>query len=265
MKRLASILAAFLLLTALVLPAAAANAPERCVYDMEGLLSNEEYWVLEDYAQKISEQRQCAVYFLMVDDFRNYGDGEIFDAARQFFLDSGFGMGENRDGVMLMLSMAERDYCLLAHGFGDTALTDYGKDYISENFLDNFADNDWYGGCMDYLTYTDSLLGMAREGKIYDVGSWVTSGGMWVCSLVAAMLIALIVCSIQRLLMKKKVRIQSGAAGYLEGDVKITRNRDVFTHSTEIRQKIETEKNSSGSSGGHSHSSDGFSGKSGKF
>ena len=63
--------------------------------------------------------------------------------------------------------------------------------------------------------------------------------------------------------MKKNVRQQSCATGYLEGNIEITRNRDVFTHSTEIRQKIETEK--SASSGGHTHTSDGFSGKSGKF
>lgn len=260
MKRLACILTAFLLLTALILPAAAAA---RCVYDTAGLLSADDCAALEQTAQRISRERQCAVYFVSVENFRDYGDGDIFDVARRIFLDNDFGMGENRDGVLLILSMADRDYCLLAHGFGDTALTDYGKDYISEEFLDNFADNDWYGGCLDYLTHTDELLGMARAGKIFDVGSWVTSGGMWVCSLVAAMLLALIVCGIQRALMKKNVRQQSCATGYLEGSIEITRNRDVFTHSTEIRQKIETEK--SASSGGHTHSSDGFSGKSGKF
>ena len=264
MKRLASILTAFLLLTALVLPAAAA-APDRCIYDTAQLLPDDVCAVFEETAQRISRERQCAVYFVSVENFRDYGEGDIYDVARRIFLDNKFGMGDNRDGVLLILSMADRDYCLLAHGFGDTALTDYGKDYISENFLDNFADNDWSGGIEDYLLYTDDLLAQAREGNIYDVGSWVTSGGMWVCSLVAAMLIALIVCAVQRGLMKKKVRMQSGAEGYLEGSIKITRNRDVFTHSTEIRQKIETEKTSSGSSGGHSHSSDGFSGKSGKF
>ena len=263
MKRLFTLLAAVLLLALLVLPASAAQTPEYCVFDLEELLIDEEYWTLEDYAQEISEQRQCAVYFLTVDDFRNYGDGVIFDVARQIFLDSDFGMGENRDGVLLMLSMADRDYCLLAHGFGDTALTDYGKDYISEKFLDNFADNDWYGGCMAYLQYTDELLAQAREGNIYDRGSWITGGVLWLWSLVLGAAVSAVVCLIQRGMMRKKVRLQTDAAGYLEGGtVKITRRRDVFSHTTEVRHKIETDK---GSSGGYSHSSDGFSGKSGKF
>ena len=266
MKRLISILTVILLLTLFIVPVSAAEEPECCIYDLAGLLTDEEYWVLEDYAQEISEVQQCAVYFLTVDDYRDYGDGVIFDVARQIFLVNELGMGEDQDGVLLILSMAERDNCLLAHGFGDTALTDYGKDYISEEFLDNFADNDWYGGCMDYLTYTDELLAMARDGVVFDRGSWITSGHLWIFSLILAAVLSAVVCLIQRGLMKKKVRQQTDAMDYLKGGaVNITLRRDVFSHATEVRQKIETDSGSSGSSGGYSHSSDGFSGKSGKF
>ena len=82
MKRLISIMVAVLLLVLLIIPASAAESPESCIYDAEGLLTDEEYWTLEDYAQEISTQRQCAVYFVAVDDFRNYGDGDIFNVAR---------------------------------------------------------------------------------------------------------------------------------------------------------------------------------------
>lgn len=263
MKRLVSVLTAVLLLVLLTVPASAAEAPEYCVYDVAELLTDDEYWTLEDYAQEISELQQCAVYFMTVEDYRDYGDGDIFNVARQIFLDNDFGMGEDRDGVMLLLSMNDRDYCLLAHGFGDTALTDYGKDYISEQFLDDFGDNDWYSGCIDYLAFTDELLSQARAGNIYDRGSWITSEALWLWSLVLGAAIAAIVCLIQRGAMKKKVRMKTDAAGYLEGgSVNITRRRDVYTHTTEVRQKIETDN---GSSDSHSHSSDGFSGKSGKF
>ena len=263
MKRLISMMVAVLLLALLVLPASAAETPEYCVFDMEGLLTDEEYWTLEDYALDVSEQRQCAVYFVTVDDFRNYGDGDIFNVARQIFLASNFGMGEEKDGVMLLLSMADRDYSLIVHGFGETALTDYGREYICERFLDDFADNDWYHGVYDYLAYTDELLAQAREGNIYDRGSWITGGVLWVWSLILGVVISLIVCLIQRGMMRKKVREQTDALNYVHGDVRITRRRDVYSHTTEVRRKIE--KKDSGSSGSHSHSSDGFSGTSGKF
>lgn len=263
MKRLFSILTAVFLLTVLIVPAAAAENPEYCIYDTEGLLSEMEYMVFENMAQEISRERQCAVYFVTVDDFRNYGDGDIFNVARQIYLNENFGMGEGKDGVMLILSMADRDYSLIVHGFGETALTDYGREYICEHFLDDFADNDWYGGVQDYLMYTDDLLSQAREGKIYDRYNWITGGVLWVCSLILGVVISLIVCLIQRAMMRKKVHEQTSALDYVQGDIHITRKRDVYSHTTEVRRKIE--KKDSGSSGSHSHSSDGFSGTSGKF
>lgn len=263
MKRLVSILTAVLLLAVLILPASAAENPECCVYDMEGLLSDEAYLELEALAQDISRERQCAVYFVSVEDYRDYGNGGIFDVAREIYLANDFGLGENRDGVLLLLSMADRDYSLIGHGFGETALTDYGREYICEHFLDDFAENNWYDGVRDYLTYTDGLLAQAREGRIYDRGSWITSGALWLWSLIFGGVLAALVCLIQRAAMKKKVREKSDAVQYLEGGaVNITRRRDVFSHATEVRQKIEKD---TGSSGSHSHSSDGFSGTSGKF
>lgn len=263
MKRLLAFLTAALLLVILIVPAAAAEAPEHCIYDTEKLLEEEVREIIEMIAQDISQRQQCAVYFMSVHDFRDYGDGDIFNVARQIYEENDLGMGENKDGVLLILSMAERDYCLLAHGFGDTALTDYGKDYISQRFLDDFADDDWYGGARDYLTYTDDLLAQARAGKIYDRGSWITGGVQWVWSILLGVGLALIVCLIQRGIMRKKVRMQTGALEYQQGNVQITRKRDVYTHTTEVRHKIE-KNNGSGSSGGHSHSG-GYSGKSGKF
>ena len=48
MKRLVSVLTAILLLALLAVPASAAENPESCVYDEAELLSDEEYWTLED-------------------------------------------------------------------------------------------------------------------------------------------------------------------------------------------------------------------------
>ena len=100
MKRLISIFTVILLLTLFIVPVSAAEEPECCIYDLAGLLTDEEYWVLEDYAQEISEVQQCAVYFLTVDDYRDYGDGVIFDVARQIFLVNELGMGEDRKSVV---------------------------------------------------------------------------------------------------------------------------------------------------------------------
>lgn len=53
---------------------------------------------------------------------------------------------------MLALSMAERDFQMLAHGdTANAAFTDYGKYIMQDEFLDNFREDDWYGGFADYI------------------------------------------------------------------------------------------------------------------
>ena len=59
---------------------------------------------------------------------------------------------------MSVPTMAERDYTLIAYGYGNTAFTDYGKDKLSEVFLDDFGDDNWYSGLSDYLDKSESML-----------------------------------------------------------------------------------------------------------
>ena len=258
MRRILMLLLALMLLC---LPVSAAEAPEVCIYDTAGILEDWQAEKLEDYARDISRKQDCAVYFVTVEDFTDYGTGSGFQVSTQIFEAMDFGPGSDNSGVMLLLSMADRDYSLIAHGFGDTALTDDGKDYISEKFLDDFRDNQWYGGAMDYLCATEELLTQARAGNIYERRT--ASGTLWLVSLALGGALALIICGIQCAVLKKKVRTQKTAQGYLDGGLTITRRTDRYTHTTEVRRKIETNPPSSGS-GGHSHSG-GYSGKSGKF
>ena len=250
-----------LALALLCLPVSAVEVPEVCVYDTAGILADWQAEKLDDYARDISREQDCAVYFVTVEDFTDYGTGSVFQVSRQIFEAMDFGAGSDNSGVMLLLSMADRDYSLIAHGFGDTALTDDGKDYISGKFLDDFRENQWYGGAMDYLCATEELLTQARAGNVYEHRT--ASGTLWLWSLILGGGLALIICGIQCAVLKKKVRTQKTAQGYLDGGLTITRHTDRYTHTTEVRRKIETNP-PSGSSGGHSHSG-GYSGKSGKF
>ena len=171
--------------------------------------------------------------------------------------------GEEKSGELLLLSMEERDYALIAYGYGNTAFTDYGKDKLTEKFLDNFKNDDWCGGFQDYLEKSDSMLQSAREGHPFDVDSnpLIRLAGIGISLLVgcvAAFVIAVWVSD----RMMKSVSAKTEAGAYLTaGSVVITGREDYFTHTTETRTKIEK----SSGSGGTTVDSDGFSGKSGKF
>ena len=249
------------------------------VTDAAGLLTQEEAARLESMAASASEQAECGFYIVTVDDFRNYYDTDSVEVAAQSIFDGyQLGWGADRDGILLLLSMAERDYDLDAHGtFANAAFTDYGKRVLAEDFLDDFSEGDWMDGFEDFLESACGFATSARSGQIVDTygdddydDDYDRRGAkrsfspetLGVLLLVPA-LGALIVCSI----MKKKMRSaaeKTEAADYMQPqNIRMTRSLDQFTHVTTTRTPIE--RNRSSGAGGTSINSAGHSHSSGKF
>lgn len=265
MKRFAALLSALALLACWSLTAYAAADEDAVPYicDTVPLLADDEWLELEAQAETIAETYQCAVYFITVEDYTDYGSGDIYGTAKDIYLANDLGYGTEKSGVMLLLSMADRDYTLIAYGYGNTAFTDYGKDYLSERFLDNFAGDDWYGGCKDYLSTCDEMLSMARSGQPLDLGSRIHPIFPVLVSLILGFLLALIICGSLSTAASKKTSVKTMADDYLKsGGMQITHRSDKYAYTTQNRRKIEK---SSSSSGGTSIDQEGFSGKSGKF
>ena len=90
---------------------------------------------------------------LFLDDYYEYSDyTDVFDAAADIYHSMNFGAGENRDGIMVLLSMDERDYAMFVYGKNaEYAFNKYGQEQLEDAFLGYFSDNDWYGGASHYL------------------------------------------------------------------------------------------------------------------
>lgn len=247
------------------------------VTDEAGLLDEQQRIELEAKAAEISSARECGVYIVIVQDYSYYTTGQILYFAESIFTEYYMGWGADRDGVVLVLSMADRDYALLAHGGkGNGAFTDYGKDVLSEAFLDNFANDDWGGGLSDYLNTADLMLERYAQGSPVDVGAKLEIPGQkkaispvsLLLVLGIPMLVAFVVCSIFKSQMKT-ARVKSDAHGYVSDEgLNLQIRQDWFTHRTEHRELIEQQSSQSRSSfggGGTTINSRGFSGKSGKF
>ncbi len=233
------------------------------VTDAAGLLTDEEWQELESKAESISAEYQCAVYIVTVDDYINYGDGDVSDVAKGIYQDYALGFGEDKSGLLLLLSMADRDFSLLAYGYGNTAFTDYGKERLEDEFLGYFGDDQWADGFEAYLDTSGEMLAMARSGSPLDIDSdpTVEVGGVAI-SVLLALIISLVVCFILKAGMQS-VAEKSEADAYISQDgVNFTVREDYFTHATESRVTVER---SSGGGGGTSIDSDGFSSDSGKF
>ena len=247
----------FLIVAALALPVHASEYT--FVYDEAMLLTASEATQLEDTASEISVRYGCGVYIVTMWDYSTYGSS-VRDAAENYFLAHDLGLGSDDSGALLLLSMAERDYALIAHGSGNTAFTDYGKDVLSEAFLDDFRYDDWADGFTDYLSVSEDFLYDASRGTPVDTGRENGVGLTLIMVLLVPALIAGVVCGIMTASMKT-ARTKTHADEYRRG-IRMTNQHDRFITRTVVRQKIET---SSNSSGGTRVNSGGFSGKSGKF
>lgn len=253
---------AVLLVLSLALPAA---ARETYVYDEAGLLTTQEAQSLNAQAGAIAEHYGCGVYMVAVRDFRDYTDSaSVYDAAWGIYHGLGLGAGDDREGMLLLLSMEDRDFATFFYGENtEYAFSSYAQEQLEGYFLGDFGENDWYGGFSAYLDASEQFLARAASGKPVRESHWDTIGLVVLCSSVISLVVTIIFWQ-----QGKNVRMQYGAANYISAEgLHLTRKRDMFIRQTRTRRKIETKPPSSSHSGGSSraHSGGGGSGRSGKF
>ena len=234
------------------------------VIDDARLLTIEQRQELNTYAEKITEIYGVGIYIMSVEDFHNYGEEpQIFDVLWNYYHDNSLGYGADRQGMILMLSMAERDFATFFYG-EDTeyAFNGFGQAQLENYFLDDFGSDDWYDGFMDFLTASEDFMAKAAAGEPVRDNPWSLAS--------VFVLIALFVSFVvTRLLWMKMANVaaQKGAKRYqtAEGLV-LTKQIDQFLTQTIRRRKIESSDSGSGRSGSsRAHSGGGGSGRSGKF
>ena len=157
--------------------------------------------------------------------------------------------------------MNDRAFAHFYYGeMSEYAFNSYAQEQIEDTFLDNFRENDWYGGFSDYLSACGEYLALAEEG--HPVRRSPVPAIIISCA--AGILIAFLVCSILKRKMKS-VYVQARADGYVSGGLRLSRQTDRFTHRTETRRHIEPPKPSGGGGGSIGHTGGGGSGRSGHF
>lgn len=239
------------------------------VTDTAGLLTDSQRSALNSTAASISQQYQCGVYIITVDDYKNYNPSSVAECAESLYVYYGLGQGEERNGVLLLLSMAERDFDIAAYGdFGNYSFTDYGKDRMADEFLDNFRNNDWYGGFEDYLDVCARYLSAAKQGEPYDISGGSTGMPMPLKLLIVIgvpILVALIACGSMKAKMKT-AREKTTAEEYLvPNSLNLRIREDRFVNRTQHVEIIQESSSRSGGHGGTTVGGSGFSHHSGKF
>lgn len=237
------------------------------VTDEAGLLTEEQRQELNTQAAELSKAYGCGIYLITLNDFTEYVDtDDIDEAAKAIYDEYELGTDGEQSGLLLLLSMEGRDYALRAYGYGNTAFTDYGKDYLSDAFLDNFGEDSWFAGFQDYLTVSGEMLQSARDGSPIDVDNVPEPPHARAYGIIACTLLGFAAAFIVKGVLKgqlKSVAMGTDAKSFIASQgLRLSEQYDQYTHTTQARI-YDPPKETKG--GGTTVDRDGSSGKSGKF
>lgn len=278
-KRIFTVALLLLLLCSIPLSVLAAEEVPLIV-DHAGLFTAEEASNLEAQAKSIRDTYGMDLVILT----ENTLSGKTpQDYADDYYDANGYGQGDNASGMLLLISMEDRDWYLSTCGDAIYALTDYAIEQLGEKLvsglqvgyavgvrtflsaLPEYLDAYKNGAPIDgYSTQSSSFYHGDREDVVYyrenAFPNLVVSGML-------GLVIALISVGAMIFSMNSK-RPQQSASGYLNrGSFRLLRNQDMFLYSNVTKTRKPEPQNHSGGGSSVHHSSGGRShgGGGGKF
>lgn len=227
-----------LVLMVLALPVSAA---ENLVVDHAGLLTSSQAEELEAQLSELRSAYDMEVVILTTDSL---GGKTPQDYADDFY-DQYYG----NDGVLLLVSTEDNDWYISTCGYGITAFTDAGIDYIGEQITDYLSDKEYVKAFEEFTRQCDDFLRQAKTGDPYDSHNLPKGDFSLVTNLIFALVIGLIVAWISTRVMKGKLKTvhkQTMADDYVTaGSMKVDRSKDLFLYSRLDRTARPRESSSS--------------------
>lgn len=268
-KRLLIFVTAFAILMSLAMPAFADNeitfelsdsisedayvtSSYSMIFDEADLLSADEEEEISLLLENIYDEYHFGAYVLTVDSLGSYTPMTLAD---DYYDYNGLGYGPKHDGCILLIAVESRDWWISTTGYGITALTDAGIQYIGSDMVRYLKNDDWANGIRQYAYDVDSFVEQSKSGTPYDVNNLPaekkTAGdivkGVLIALVISIIIAAIVVASVKK--SYKPVRLNRSASNYLvNGSLQMTGSYDNFLYSNVIQTRIETSSSSGGSS-----------------
>ncbi len=172
--------------------------------------------------------------------------------AREFYENANYGFGESYSGILLLISMEQRDYYILVSGDAQNIFSEGDLNSLESAFFDHLSEGNYYEAFCAFADECEYII--KYDGKLSPV--WI-----FISLLAGAAIAAFVIW--QMVSKHKAVKPQKSANEYMLRDsFRLDRSRDVFLFS-HVTRVVKPQNNSSGrssSSGGRS-----YSGRGGKF
>lgn len=252
-----------------VLNVHAAEVHPSRVVDEADILTDDEEMQLLSQVDEISERQQFDVVIVTVESL----DGEdIQNYAADYYDYNGYGMGDNYDGAMFIISMEEREWFILTTGAAIDVLTDSEMDSMGEEIVPYLSSGEYAYGFSLFAEYCDKQVlhedeqdttpgtydELIEDEEVYYEDA-VAEEEAAPPGIAVSIIIGIVLAFIPVLIMSsqlKNVHMQSSAGGYEKrGSRKINVQKDIFLYHTVNRVPKPKENNSrsgSSSSGGSS-------------
>ena len=238
MKRVFTLIFALFLCLTLTVSVSAAQMPR--LVDAADLLPDYQEAELLQRLDDLSRELQADIVIVTLESCGGYSADDVINA---FYDEYGYGYGSNRDGVMLLLSMAERDWRILCNGFAATAITPGERDDMGDHIVDELSAGEYMEAFSEFASLCRYEIEGERNGFPFNFGLSLA------VSLVIGFVVAFIATAVMRSKLKS-VRSQTGAREYTKpGSMQLTRSSDLFLYRTLDRRR-KPQQTSTGSRGG---------------
>ena len=253
-RKLLSVLFAVVICFSAAIPVCAEESLSRLM-DNADLLTDSEETSLLSQLDNISEKQEMDIVVVTTDSLEGYTPQEYADNVFDY---CGYGIGENRDGLLLLVSIEDNDWHISTSGYAITAFTDAGREYMSEQFLPYLSDGEYYKAFSTYADLCDQFITQAKTDEPYDVGNLPKEPFKIWFNVLIALGIGFVFAIIVVLYMKSKlksVRFQPAASSYVRnGSMNVTQSGDFFLYS-HLDRRARPKDNDSGGSSTHTSSS----------
>ena len=166
-KGFCGVLLTLLLCIALVTPVFAEPGLPRLIDEAELLSAGEEAALLSQL-DEVSERQEVDIVVVTANSLSGASAREYAD---DFYDDNGYGFGEDRDGILFLISMKEREWYISTRGYGITAVTDAGLEYMSEQFLGDLSEGSYASAFTTFVRLCDDFITQARTDMPYQTAS----------------------------------------------------------------------------------------------
>ena len=262
LRSLFAALAALVLAAALAVPAFAVEGGFADLYyrmnDSANVLTEDEDNELEDALEELSLRQSFDVTIATIESLESVDYTSMEEYADDLYDFCQFGYGADRDGVLLLVSVGDRKWHISTCGYGITAFTDAGIQYLGEQMTPDMADGDYAAAFRTFVQWSDAYIDAARSGRPYDVKN-LPREPLSLMYLFLALGIGLVLAWVVVGVMKSRLRsvaFQENAASYVrEGSMNLTNSRELFLYRDVHRTERVEEKDSDSSGGSSTHTS----------